>query len=419
MLPASPPERFAVAAFDALLAHIAIVDADGVIVAVNRAWTAFARSNGGTGNDVGLNYLGICDGAQGADGCDARAIAAGIRAVMAGEQRLYELEYPCHTPTGPRYYVARVTRFEQDGAHYALVAHENITRRKLAELEVMALNAMLERRVEERTAALEATQHDLQRLNTELSARNQELSQFVYVASHDLQEPLRTLGAYADILRHRYQGKQLDERADTYLGHITEQVARARQLVRDVLALATISEEAPREAVDLGETCREVWTALKGSEDAQLMICGPQTVWANPPQMRQLLGNLLGNALKFHGDTPLHVELKAREDGDLIHFVLHDNGIGIAPEYAEKVFGMFQRLHGRTPTGGNGIGLAVCRRIAERHGGRIWMEAGEGGGTAVHFTLPVGGPDDREGQATEVEKTEVEKTGSERGLSSS
>ncbi|QFP76232.1 ATP-binding protein [Deinococcus sp. AJ005] len=388
MLPESPPERFAVAAFDALLAHIAIVDADGVIVAVNHAWTAFARSNGGMGNDVGLNYLSICDGAQGQDGQDARATAQGIRAVMAGEQQVFELEYPCHTPTEQRYYLARVTRFTQDGAHYALVAHEDITRRKLAELEVTALNAGLERRVQERTEALEASEAALQRLNGELMDRNEELSQFVYVASHDLQEPLRTLGAYADILRQRYRGKQLDERADIYLGHITEQVGRARRLVRDVLALSTVSEEAPREATDLGELCRDVQAELNWPPDAELQVAAVPPVWANPPQMRQLLGNLLGNALKFHAESQLRVELNGEPDGDLIHLTLRDNGIGIAPEYADKVFGMFQRLHGRTPTGGNGIGLAVCRRIVEKHGGRIWIEAAPGGGTAVHFTLP-------------------------------
>ncbi|CAM3240042.1 histidine kinase [Deinococcus saxicola] len=388
MLSESPPERFAVAAFDALLAHIAIVDAEGVIVAVNHAWIAFARGNGGAGNDVGLNYLSICDGAQGQDGQDARATAQGIRAVMAGEQQVYELEYPCHTPTEQRYYVARVTRFSQDGAHYALVAHEDITRRKLAELEVTALNASLERRVQERTEALEASETALQRLNSELTARNEELSQFVYVASHDLQEPLRTLGAYADILRQRYRGKQLDDRADIYLGHITEQVGRARRLVRDVLALSTVSEEAPREASDLGGVCREVQAELNWPPDAELRLAPMPPAWANPPQMRQLLGNLLGNALKFHSESRVRVDLGAQPEGDLIHFTLSDNGIGIAPEYAEKVFGMFQRLHGRTPTGGNGIGLAVCRRIVERHGGRIWLGAAPGGGTAVHFTLP-------------------------------
>lgn len=388
MRPDLPPERFALAAFDALLANIAILDSGGAIVAVNRAWTVFAGNNGGRDSDVGTNYLTICDAAQGEDSSDAHAIAAGIRAVMAGDMRLYELEYPCHTATEQRYFLARVTRFEQDGEAFALVAHEDITRRKQAELEVMTLNASLERRVLERTEALKAGEEVLQNLNRELVNRNEELSQFVYVASHDLQEPLRTLGAYADILRHRYRGKQLDERADSYLGHITEQVGRARRLVRDVLALTTVSEDAPRTATRLGELCALVLDELVWPPDAELHVGELPAVWANPPQMRQLLDNLLGNALKFRRDTPLRVELGAEVDGDMAHFTLRDNGIGVAPEYAEKVFGMFQRLHGRTPTGGNGIGLAVCRRIVERHGGRIWIGDSAPGGIAIHFTLP-------------------------------
>ncbi|GGL66823.1 hypothetical protein GCM10010840_00930 [Deinococcus aerolatus] len=388
MLPTSPPERFALAAFDALLANIAIIDGTGVIVAVNRSWTVFACNNGGTGEDLGTNYLRVCDAAQGEDSGDARAISAGIRAVMAGELRLYELEYPCHTATEQRYFLARVTRFEQDGECFALVAHEDITRRKLAELEVTSLNASLERRVLERTKALEASEEILQSVNRELVNRNEELSQFVYVASHDLQEPLRTLGAYTDILRHRYRGKQLDERADGYLDHITEQVGRARRLVRDVLALTTVSEDAPRTATDLGELSRKVLADLPWPSDAELQISELPPVWANPPQMRQLLDNLLGNALKFHGAAPLRIELSAEPDGKLHLFTLRDNGIGVALEHAEKVFGMFQRLHGRTATGGNGIGLAVCRRIVERHGGRIWIEANAQGGTDLRFTLP-------------------------------
>ena len=388
MRPDLPPERFALAAFDALLANIAVIDHTGVIVAVNRAWTTFACDNGGGGNYVGSNYLNICDAAEGEDSRDAHAIAVGIRAVMAGDLGVFELEYPCHTSVELRYFLARVTRFEQDGAHFALVAHEDITRRKLAELEVTSLNASLERRVLERTEALNASEEILQGLNRELVNRNEELSQFVYVASHDLQEPLRTLGAYADILRHRYRGKQLDERADSYLGHITEQVGRARRLVRDVLALTTVSEDAPRTATQLSELCALVLDELAWPPDAELHVGELPAVWANPPQMRQLLDNLLGNALKFRRDAALRVRLSAEADGDMTHFTLRDNGIGVAPEHAEKVFGMFQRLHGRTPTGGNGIGLAVCRRIVERHGGRIWIEDSAPGGIVIHFTLP-------------------------------
>ena len=249
------PQRFAGAAFDALSAIIAILDDRGVILAVNEAWRTFARENGGD-DDVGVNYLSVCEAALGADRRDAQQIAVGIRAVLAGQETLFELEYPCHSPTEQRFFVARVTAFEQDGARFALVAHENITRRKLAELEAARLNAQLESRIQERTQALAASQAKLERQNAELEDRNQALAQFAYVASHDLQEPLRTLGAYADILRHRYTGKVLDERADTYLQRITEQAFRARQLVRDILTLSNVATQPPLSPMNLGEIGR-------------------------------------------------------------------------------------------------------------------------------------------------------------------
>ena len=382
-----PPVRFASAAFDALSASLAILTGDGVIVTVNRAWVEFARANGG-GDDVGTNYLHICDAAVGDGAAHAHAVAAGIRAVLAG-QALFELEYPCHTETEQRYFVARVTAFWQDGERYALVAHEDTTRRKLAELEVASLNVTLEDRVRERTVALEASERALQRSNAELMERNEDLSHFVYVASHDLQEPLRILGAYADILRHRYRGRQLDERADTYLLRITQQVDRARQLVRGVLTLSDVAPDPPREPTDLAVIGREVRDSLPWPSDGRLE-CGadlPQAS-ANPAQVRQLLANLLGNALKFRSTAPLRVQLSGTLEHDRVHFVLRDNGIGIAPQHTDKVFVLFQRLHSRQSVGGNGIGLAVCRRIVERHGGRIWIEAAPGGGAAVHFTLP-------------------------------
>ncbi|AWT34696.1 hypothetical protein GCM10008956_28290 [Deinococcus arenae] len=380
------PQRFAGAAFDALSAIIAILDDRGVILAVNAAWRAFARENGG-GDDVGVNYLSVCEAALGADRRDAQQIAGGIRAVLTGQETLFELEYPCHSPTEQRFFVARVTAFEQDGARFALVAHENITRRKLAELEAARLNAQLESRIQERTQALAASQAKLERQNAELEDRNQALAQFAYVASHDLQEPLRTLGAYADILRHRYTGKVLDERADTYLQRITEQAFRARQLVRDILTLSNVATQPPLSPLNLGVVWDEVARALPCPDGARVTRDDLPDVHANAPQVRQLLANLLGNALKFRSPRPLRVHLSAQEQGAWVQFTVTDNGIGIPQKHAEQVFGMFQRLHSRAAAGGNGIGLAVCRRVVERHGGHIWIES-RPEGVQVHFTLP-------------------------------
>ncbi len=382
------PARFVTAAFDALSANVAILDEDGVIVAVNRAWRTFARENGAHangGDDTGQNYLAVCEATTGPDGEYARGIATGIRAVLAGREQLFELEYPCHAPHEPRYFLARVTAFVQDGGRFAVVAHENVTRRKLAELELQKLNRTLEAHVAARTAELAAK-------NTELEASNRELAQFAYVASHDLQEPLRTVGSFADLLRRRYTG-QLDDQADVYLNHIGEGVGRMRRLIHDLLSLARVDGEPLHGDLDVGALFQEMCLDMPALRGARVELLPAPPAHANRAQVAQVLINLLGNAAKFRSEEPLHVSFGGWCEGEMAHYVLRDNGIGIAPEHLERIFGMFQRLHGRARFDGNGIGLAICQKIVERHGGRIWaesggVESGEAGGSAFHFTLP-------------------------------
>ncbi|MGY2893463.1 sensor histidine kinase [Deinococcus sp. UYEF24] len=401
------PERFAVAAFDALLANIAILDSGGRIIAVNRAWERFALANGATDNGLGIDYLAICEATQGKDRVYAMGIADDIRAVLAGHEE-GETEYPCELADGLHYYLARVSGFVQDGERFAVVAHEDITRRKRAELEVHALNQTLEQRVQERSWQLEAQNAELTRVgeileknNVALIESNLQLAQFAHVASHDLQEPLRIMGTYSDMLRHRYQDV-LDARGQNYLNHVTEQVTRARQMVRDVLAYSNVKGHNKTEVLKLEALWNEAVHFMTWPPDVQLS-CGPlPEVKANPAQIRQLLANLLGNSLKFRSEGPLEIslsEVHSDTPKGMTELVLRDNGIGIGPEYREQVFGMFQRLHSRTAfgvqaSGGNGIGLAVCKRIVEEHGGSIWIgepSAGgnDSGGTAIHFTLPL------------------------------
>lgn len=380
--PQAPPARFVASAFDALSANVTVLDDRGVILAVNRAWERFARQNGG-GSSLGSNYLEICEQATGADRDDALQVAEGIRKVLDGKRLLFELEYPCHTLTERRYFVARVTAFEQDGHRYAVVAHEDVTRRKLAELEVREVNHTLERRVEERTQLLEQK-------NEQLELRNQELAQFAHVASHDLQEPLRVISLQADLLRHRPKETPYDERTGRALEQIFTQAVRARQVVKDVLSFSNLAPPRTYVPVDLRALWQEAERTLPWPEGTHLSHGSLPLIQADPDQIRQVLTNLLTNAIKFRSERPLEVRLNGVQLKDQVHFALSDNGIGVELSQAKRVFGMFQRLHPRSAIEGSGIGLAICQKIITQHGGRIWLEPVPTGGTMVQFSLPTG-----------------------------
>lgn len=239
--------------------------------------------------------------------------------------------------------------------------------------------------IEDRTAESMARQS--------LLRSNQELERFAYVASHDLQEPLRMVASYTTLLAKRYQG-QLDEQADRYIRYAVDGAERMRALIRDLLAYSRIGTSTVTvESIDSAEVFREVVGDLQlriQETDARVISGELPMVQAEPGQFRQLLQNLLENALKFSGDLPPVIEVTAERSGEWIHFMVRDEGPGIAPEYFEKIFIIFQRLHGRE-TEGTGIGLALCRRIVERHGGKLWVESQPGEGSSFHFTLPAAG----------------------------
>ena len=405
------PERFALAAYDALSANIAILDSSGVIIAVNRAWDEFAQQFAAAAqradNGLGSNYLAVSEATTGADRSYALATAAGIRDLLAGRRTLAEIEYPCQVAGELRYYSARVTAFEQDDERFVVVAHENITRRKSADLALADLNRELEARIDERTRALEDAGQLIERRNAELEESNRNLSQFASVASHDLQEPLRLIGAYADLLRHR-SGDLLDARGQAHLGHLLEQVARARQLIRDVLTLSRVAVRPAQNRVDMNALWDDCAASFSWPADASVSRGELPPVQGDAAQLRQLLLNLLSNALKFRSERPLELSLRAESHGTQLHFELADNGIGIDEQHHERVFVMFQRLHSRTPsqlgssevpTGGNGVGLTVCKMVVERHGGRLWLTSEVGRGTSFHFTLPAAPQDTPESPA--------------------
>ena len=224
---------------------------------------------------------------------------------------------------------------------------------------------------------LEARQ---QKLLEELSRSNTELEQFASIASHDLQEPLRMVNSYVQLLARRYKGK-LDASADEFIHYAVDGTRRMQQLIEDLLAYSRVGRSDGRR---VRTDCRVVlemvlWNLSLALEDQKAeVVVGPMPeVMADETQLTQLFQNLIGNALKFHSEASPKIQLAARksEDGAAWVFAVQDNGIGIPPEARERVFEIFKRLHGRGKYPGSGLGLAICRRIVERHGGRIWVES--------------------------------------------
>jgi signal transduction histidine kinase len=254
-------------------------------------------------------------------------------------------------------------------------------------LEAMAAVGTQLGRAVERERSLAA----LTRQAQELTRSNTDLEQFAYVASHDLQEPLRMVASYTQLLARRYRGR-LDADADDFINYAVDGANRMQTLINDLLAFSRINTKAQGfTSVDCNLALERALGNLKHAIDesrATVTHDALPTLQADAAQMSQLFQNLIGNAVKFHGIEPPRVHLSAQQPGGEWRFSISDNGIGIDPQFAGRIFAIFQRLHGKEKYPGTGIGLAICKRIVERHGGRIWVESEAGKGSTFYFTVP-------------------------------
>ena len=303
---------------------------------------------------------------------DREVVRLNAVAMLRGE-RANEYEYRITNKAGQvRWIMESVVSIEYHGGRAALGNYIDITDRKAAEQEQA-------------------------RVMKELARSNEELGQFAYVASHDLQEPLRMVASFTQLLARRYRG-QLDDDADEFIRYAVDGVTRMQNLINDLLAYSRVGTRGnPMEPVDTnvsaGRALANLAAAIEES-GAAVNVGELPTVIADGTQLEQLFQNLIGNAIKYRGERIPEVRVSAVPEGSSWHFTISDNGIGIDPAYAERIFVIFQRLHGKEEYDGTGIGLAICKKIVERHGGRIWVESQPGAGSTFHFTIPAQGSDE-------------------------
>ncbi|THU41393.1 PAS domain S-box protein [Niastella caeni] len=255
-------------------------------------------------------------------------------------------------------------------------AIRDISEKKRLEKEIREANVTLEKKVKQRTA--------------ELESKNKELAQFAYVASHDLQEPLRTTSSFVELLRKQYHGK-IDDNANRYIDYVIQASDRMKTLIKDLLDYSRIGREKKIEPVDCNVAFSEVIADLAKvikENKAEITAGDLPVINAFPTELKLLFQNLISNSIKFQkpGIAP-HIEISTVRENGYWHFQFRDNGIGIEKQYQERIFIIFQRLHNRSVYEGSGIGLAHCKKIVELHGGTIWVQSEAGKGSTFHFTL--------------------------------
>ncbi|AJY71908.1 histidine kinase [Geobacter sulfurreducens] len=373
-------ERFFHATIDSLTAPVAILNGEGDIVTVNRAWRKFADENGGLhpNHFIGYNYLGLCDNVKGDDAVTASAVARGIRELIAGRINEFHVDYPCHSPDEQRWFQVRVTRLENGSRGRVAVVHENISEVKKAQEEILSLNRSLEERIRHRTQQLECS--------------NRELEGFCYAVSHDLRSHLARLeGLGRGLLEDCFAG--LDNQARHYAERICRISMDLRRAIDSLLDLSRLARcELSNVTVDLSGVAERVAEELHQLQPLRRVSFSlePGVIVRGDPQLLEtVMRHLMGNAWKF---TSRREDAEIAFGSTMLHGMktcfVRDNGVGFDMRYAATLFQPFQRLHGPAEFDGAGIGLATVQRIIQRHGGRIWAEGESGKGAVFFFVFP-------------------------------
>jgi signal transduction histidine kinase len=297
-----------------------------------------------------------------------------VRALVGATRRVAEGDLKARTHTA--YDAGELGQLAHAFDEMADSLEQRVAERQRAEAELKVANESLELRVAKRT--------------TELKRSNEELEQFAYVASHDLQEPLRMIASYMQLLKQRY-GHKLDSDATEFMAFALDGAERMQRLIVDLLTYSRVGSKAkPLVPTDMNDILERAMRNLTVAiEETGAKVNSPRlpVVPGDSVQLTQLFQNLIGNAIKFRSERPPEIHIAAQQEPGSWHFTVSDNGIGIPKKDFDRIFIIFQRLHTREKYPGTGIGLAICKKIVERHGGRIWVESEEGKGTTFHFVL--------------------------------
>jgi PAS domain S-box-containing protein len=337
-----------------------------------------------------------------------------VRKLLANEIQSYSMEKRYIHKNGSRIWInltgslVRKPNLENPAEpgepSYFISVIEDIRDRKQAQQALQEARQSLEVQVQERTKELTAanmalktkiaerleTDRQLAALTTELQRSNRDLEQFAYVASHDLQEPLRAITSYTQLLAKRYQG-QLDDKAEKYIYYVVDGATRMQRLIQDLLAYSRVGKnKLKRQPTDcnvvLAQVIKDLGVAIAESQ-ATISVDPMPTILADPAQVAQVWQNLISNAIKYRGKTAPIIQASVTQQQATWVFSVQDNGIGIESQYAERIFAIFQRLHTRREYEGTGLGLAICKRIIEFHDGQIWVESQLGQGATFFFTF--------------------------------
>jgi two-component system CheB/CheR fusion protein len=312
---------------------------------------------------------------------DKKRVVDSIYKSISNGNTNWEEEYRYYKSDGLICYVinrALIIKDEKDHPCRMIGAMQDHTIREKNEQSLKTLNASLAKRA------------------SELASSNEELERFAYVASHDLQEPLRMVSSFLQLLQKRYQEK-LDAKANEYIHFAVDGAERMKTLILDLLKFSRVNtSKEEHEPVDLNELCNSILVTYKHTIDktkATINVDPLPVISGSKTELVQLFQNLIGNALKYHAENPPVIKVGVKDDGLFWEFSIADNGIGIDQRFFKKIFVIFQRLHHKNEYSGTGIGLAICKKIIERHGGSIWVESTAGEGSIFYFTLPKSFPE--------------------------